>query len=207
MSEKYLKEVFGIEEVLIKSDVKCNNELYDFYLNEVKDCNKCRLAKNRTNLVFGEGDPNAELMFVGEGPGAEEDKQGRPFVGRAGQLLTKMIEAMKLKREDVYIANIVKCRPPNNRAPLNDEIGACIPYLHKQIEIIKPKYIICLGSIAASALLNTTTAISKIRGSFREFKGIKVMPTFHPAYLLRNPKMKKLAWEDLQLVMKEMGLL
>ncbi|MGA1846634.1 uracil-DNA glycosylase [Deferribacter abyssi] len=203
----YLSEVFGIEEILLKKDYYCEDELYHLYERNVKNCEKCRLAKGRTNIVFGEGNPKAELMFIGEGPGAEEDKQGRPFVGRAGQLLTKMIEAMKFKRSEVYIANIVKCRPPNNRAPFQDEITTCIPYLHKQVEIISPKVIVCLGSIAVSSLLNTTKAISKVRGEFRDFRGIKVMPTFHPAYLLRNPKMKKLAWEDLQKVMKLLGKL
>jgi DNA polymerase len=145
-------------------------------------------------------------MFIGEGPGYDEDMQGKPFVGKAGQLLTKMIIAMGLKREDVYIANIVKCRPPNNRNPLQEEIEPCINYLYRQIEIVNPKIIICLGSVASQALLKVETRISRLRGKFTNFKHIKVMPTFHPSYLLRNEKMKKPAWEDLQMVMKEMGL-
>ena len=139
-------------------------------------------------------------MFIGEGPGYEEDKQGRPFVGRAGQLLTKMIEAMGLKREDVYIANIVKCRPPGNRNPFREEVASCISYLKKQIEIVSPEVIVCLGSVAATYLLNIDKQISKIRGEFLKYNGISVMPTFHPAYLLRNPGKKKEAWEDLKKV-------
>jgi DNA polymerase len=145
-------------------------------------------------------------MFVGEGPGAEEDRQGRPFVGRAGQLLTKMIEAMGLKREEVYIANIVKCRPPDNRNPFREEATACIDYLKKQIELVSPKVIVCLGSVAATYLLNTEKQISKLRGEFVDFNGIKVMPTFHPAYLLRNPSKKKEAWEDLKKVINFLNL-
>jgi len=171
-------------------------------LNKVSVCTECPLHKTRSNVVFGEGNTNARLMFIGEGPGAEEDRQGRPFVGRAGQLLTKMINAMGLEREEVFIANIVKCRPPQNRNPFKDEISTCIGYLYKQIEIIKPEVIISLGGVAAQTLLNTEKGISRLRGKFTEFKGIKIMPTFHPAYLLRNPKMKKPAWEDLQEVMK-----
>lgn len=175
-------------------------------LNKVSVCTECQLHKTRSNVVFGEGNTDARLMFIGEGPGAEEDRQGRPFVGRAGQLLTKMINAMGLEREDVFITNIVKCRPPQNRNPFKDEISTCIGYLHKQIEIIKPEVIISLGGVAAQTLLNTEKGISRLRGKFTELNGIKLMPTFHPAYLLRNPKMKRPAWEDLQEVMKILGL-
>lgn len=175
-------------------------------LNKVSVCTECQLHKTRSNVVFGEGNTEARLMFIGEGPGAEEDRQGRPFVGRAGQLLTKMINAMGLERDDVFIANIVKCRPPQNRNPFKDEISTCIGYLYKQIEIIKPEVIISLGGVAAQTLLNTEKGISRLRGKFTELKGIKVMPTFHPAYLLRNPKMKRPAWEDLQEVMKILDL-
>ena len=172
----------------------------------IGDCTGCVLAEKRNNLVFGEGNPHAELMFIGEGPGADEDRQGRPFIGRAGQLLTKMIEAgMGKKREEVYIANMVKCRPPGNRDPLPDEMGACRDYLDEQIRLISPKVICTLGRVAAQALLNTKTPISRLRGNWYEYKGIKVMPTFHPAALLRNPANKRPTWEDLQMIMKELG--
>jgi len=169
---------------------------------EIGDCKRCQLCQGRTNLVFGVGNPNAKLMFIGEGPGRDEDIQGEPFVGRAGQLLTKIIEAMGLKRSDVYIANVVKCRPPENRAPEPDEIACCMPFLLKQIEIISPKVIVSLGKIASGALFNTDEPMSKLRGHTKEFLGIPVMPTFHPAYLLRNPDAKKLVWEDMKKVMK-----
>jgi DNA polymerase len=155
--------------------------------------------------VFGVGNPAAEIMFVGEGPGADEDQQGEPFVGKAGQLLTKMIEAMGFRREDVYIANVVKCRPPGNRNPEPDEIAACEPFLRAQIAAISPKVIVALGKFAAQTLLRDTTPISKLRGRWSSYEGVKLMPTFHPAYLLRSPEEKKKAWEDLQLVMKELG--
>jgi len=171
---------------------------------EIGDCKRCQLCQGRTNLVFGVGNPNAKLMFIGEGPGRDEDIQGEPFVGRAGQLLTKIIEAMGLKRSDVYIANVVKCRPPENRAPEPDEIACCMPFLLKQIEIISPKVIVSLGKIASGALLNTDEPMSKLRGHMKEFLGTRVMPTFHPAYLLRNPDAKKLVWEDVKKVMEIM---
>ncbi len=173
----------------------------------IGDCTRCRLHTGRTNLVFGVGNPKAELMFVGEGPGADEDLKGEPFVGRAGQLLTKMIEAMKLTRSDIYIANIVKCRPPNNRNPEPDEIAECIPFLKKQIDIINPKVIVALGKFAAQTLLQTEIPITKLRGEFKSYGNTQVMPTYHPAFLLRNPNMKKPVWEDLQKVMKVLGLL
>lgn len=169
---------------------------------EVLRCRACNLSNTRLNVVFGAGNPNAGLMFVGEAPGSEEDMQGLPFVGRAGQLLTKIIEAMGLRREDVYIANVLKCRPPNNRAPLPDEIAACRETLRRQITIIKPKVICTLGKFASQTLLNTETTISRLRGNFYEYEGIKVMPTFHPAYLLRNPHDKKLAWADMKKIKK-----
>ncbi len=172
---------------------------------ELGDCTRCKLSKNRKNIVFGEGDPEAALVFVGEGPGFEEDQQGRPFVGAAGQLLTDIIvKGMKLKREDVYICNIVKCRPPNNRNPEPDEIETCGPFLVKQLEAIKPKVIIALGNVAAKALLKTSEGITSLRGNWKTYQGIPLMPTFHPAYLLRNPKDKTLVWKDIQQVMTEL---
>jgi uracil-DNA glycosylase len=166
-------------------------------------CQRCKLFSTRANIVFGEGAPKAELMFVGEGPGADEDATGRPFVGRAGQLLTKMIEAIDMKREDVYIANVVKSRPPGNRAPESDEVKACIPFLFRQIAAIRPKLIVALGNPAMQALLDTKIGITKMRGQLQDYARIpeiKVLPTFHPAYLLRSPDKKREAWEDLKKV-------
>ena len=171
---------------------------------EVLECTKCDLHKTRRHVVFGSGNPKAKLMFIGEAPGEEEDIQALPFVGRAGQLLTKIIEAMGLKRTDVYIANILKCRPPNNRAPLPTEILACEENVKRQVEIIHPKVICTLGKFASQTFLRTTTPITALRGKFQEYNGIKVMPTFHPAYLLRNPADKRLVWEDMKRVMKEL---
>jgi uracil-DNA glycosylase len=167
---------------------------------EVKQCTKCGLCKGRTNVVFGTGDAVADLMFVGEAPGYYEDVQGEPFVGRAGQLLTKIIESIGLKRNDVYIANILKCRPPENRNPTANEIILCKPHLIKQIEIICPKIICALGTFAAQALLDTKESIGKLRGTFHEFRGTKLLATYHPAYLLRNPNDKKKTWEDMKKV-------
>ena len=167
-------------------------------------CTKCVLCKGRKNLVFGEGNPNAELMFIGEGPGRDEDLQGRPFVGAAGQLLTKMINAMQFSREEVYIANIVKCRPPGNRTPEQPEAEACLPYLIRQIELIRPKVLVLLGAVPLLYLLDKK-GITRLHGEWFEFMGIKTLPTFHPAYLLRSPSEKKHAWADLQKVMKEFG--
>jgi DNA polymerase len=169
------------------------------------ECQRCKLGRGRTKLVFGVGNPQAELMFVGEGPGEDEDLQGEPFVGRAGQLLTKMIEAMGYQRGDVYIANVVKCRPPGNRNPEPDEIEACEPFLRAQIAAIRPRVIVALGKFAAQTLLRDPTPIGKLRGRWFEYGGVRLMPTFHPAYLLRSPNEKGKAWEDLQLVMKELG--
>jgi DNA polymerase len=171
---------------------------------EVLQCARCDLSRTRSNVVFGSGNAKAALMFVGEAPGRDEDIQGQPFVGRAGQLLTKIIEAMGLKREDVYIANILKCRPPENRAPLPEEILACWENIARQIEIIKPTVICTLGKFASQTLLRTETPISALRGNFHEYNGIKVMPTFHPAYLLRNPGEKKPVWDDMQKIMREL---
>lgn len=169
---------------------------------EVSLCKKCPLHKTRTNVVFGAGSPRARLMFVGEAPGEDEDIQGLPFVGRAGQLLTKIIQAMGFTRDDVYIANILKCRPPHNRAPLPEEIAACSGYVKSQIELIKPKALCTLGKFASQTLLGTETPISALRGRFHDCQGIPVMPTYHPAYLLRNPAEKKAVWEDMQKIMK-----
>jgi len=170
------------------------------------DCRRCKLNSTRTHIVFGTGSTQPDLVFVGEGPGAEEDEQGKPFVGRAGQLLTKMIEAMGLTRDDVYIANVVKCRPPGNRNPEPDEIAACTPFLENQLKVLKPKIICTLGAFAAQTLLKTEEKISKLRGRFHPYQGIQLMPTFHPAYLLRNPAEKKSTWEDIQMIMKELNL-
>jgi uracil-DNA glycosylase len=179
-----------------------NYENLDKLKEIVLDCKKCELSKFRNKVVFGEGNPNAKLLFIGEGPGEEEDKTGRPFVGRAGKLLTKIIEAMELTRDDVFIANIVKCRPPGNRNPKDEEIKACYPYLANQILLIKPKIIVTLGSPATCTMFNDKIKISKIRGQFFDWKdGIKLLPTYHPAYLLRNPKEKKAVWEDMKKVM------
>ena len=174
---------------------------------DLGDCVRCKLCEGRTQIVFGVGSPNAGVLFVGEGPGEEEDRRGEPFVGRAGRLLTDIIQkGMGLSRADVYIANVVKCRPPNNRNPEPDEIAACQPFLVKQLEAIEPRVVVALGKFAAQTLLQTRTPISKLRGHWHDFRGIKLMPTFHPSYLLRNPSDKRLVWEDIQLVMKELGL-
>lgn len=169
-----------------------------------KDCTQCRLHQGRTHVVFGIGNPHAELMFAGEAPGRDEDRQGEPFVGRAGQLLTRIIEAMGLKRQDVYIANVIKCRPPNNRNPEADEIARCEPYLIRQIELVKPRLIVALGTFAAQTLLQTKLPISQLRGRFHTYQGVKLMPTFHPAFLLRNPERKRAVWEDMQAVQREL---
>jgi len=172
---------------------------------DLGDCNRCSLSKNRNNIVFGEGDSSARLVFVAEGPGSEEDKTGKPFVGAAGKLLTKIIQAIKLTRSQVYICNIIKCRPPNNRNPEPDEIKICFPFLERQIVAINPEFICALGSFAAQTLLNTKTSVSKLRGKFHNYKGIKLLATYHPAYLLRNPDKKRDVWEDMKKLMHEMG--
>jgi uracil-DNA glycosylase len=173
---------------------------------DIGDCTRCKLHKGRNKIVFGDGNPKARLVFIGEGPGAEEDKTGLPFVGRAGKLLTQMIEAMGLQRGDVYIANVVKCRPPENRAPEPDEVATCSPFLLRQVDVIQPKVIVCLGAVAAKTLLQTTRGISQFRGEWLDWRGYKLMATYHPAYLLRNPPAKSEVWKDLQKVMAELGL-
>lgn len=204
---------FGFSEIEIKES-EPQSKLVDADLSsldaDAQSCTKCGLHEGRTNVVFGVGNPNAELMFVGEAPGADEDLQGEPFVGRAGKLLTKIIEdGMKLKRDQVYIANVLKCRPPGNRNPVPDEVETCSPYLIRQIELIKPKVMVALGSFAAKTLLDTTTNISALRGQLHPFKlsdnfekPPRVMPTYHPAYLLRNPNAKRDVWEDIKIVLE-----
>jgi DNA polymerase len=170
----------------------------------IEGCAKCALASTRTNLVFGQGNPRAKLVFVGEAPGADEDAQGLAFIGRAGQLLTKIIAAIDLTRDDVFICNILKCRPPNNRTPTTQEIECCIPYLREQLRIINPAVICALGNSAAQTLLNTKSPMNKMRGRFHEFEGALLMPTYHPAALLRNPHFKRPTWEDMQMIQKEL---
>ncbi len=215
----YLKEI-GIEELPVQ---KSGGERHVFHgqgtsaesgiltlesvREELGDCRRCKLHEQRTNIVFGVGNPKTRLIFVGEGPGEDEDLQGEPFVGRAGQLLTKMIEAMGLKRGDVYICNVVKCRPPENRPPQPDEILTCRPFLEKQINAIKPEIIVALGTHAAQTLLNTPEKISALRGRFHWYRNnILLMPTFHPSYLLRSPEKKKEVWEDMKTVLAKLGL-
>jgi uracil-DNA glycosylase family 4 len=170
---------------------------------DIGDCTRCKLhTLGRQQIVFGVGNPNADLMFVGEAPGADEDVKGEPFVGRAGQLLTKIIEAIDLKREDVYIANLIKCRPPQNRNPEPDEIAQCEPFLFRQIDAIKPKVIVALGKFSTQTLLRTEEPISKLRGRIFDYRGAKLIPTFHPAYLLRNPSSKREVWDDMKLAKK-----
>jgi uracil-DNA glycosylase len=172
----------------------------------VTACEKCRLSTTRTQVVYGVGNPNADLMFIGEAPGRDEDVQGKPFVGRAGQLLTDIIKAMQLTRDDVYIANVIKCRPPENRNPEPDELEQCRPYIRRQVELIQPKVIVTLGRFALQSLTEKGYAISSARGQWLEWNGIKVMPTYHPAYLLRNPAAKKDVWADMKQVMTALGI-
>lgn len=171
---------------------------------DLDDCHRCRLSDGRKNIVFGEGDPHARLVFVGEAPGFEEDQTGHPFVGAAGQLLTRIIQAIQLTRQQVYICNILKCRPPGNRNPMPDEIATCLPFLKRQIAIIKPDFICALGTFAAQTLLETNKPITKLRGRFHSYQGIKVLPTYHPAFLLRHEEKKREVWEDMQKLMQEM---
>ncbi|MFQ5914610.1 MAG: uracil-DNA glycosylase [Nitrospinota bacterium] len=173
---------------------------------DLGDCRRCRLWNGRKTIVFGVGSPNADLVIVGEAPGRDEDVQGEPFVGRAGQLLTRMLAAIGLSREDVYICNVIKCRPPENRNPLPDEVASCEPFLIRQLKSLRPKVILAMGKFAAQTLLNTEERISSLRGRFREYQGIPVMPTYHPAYLLRNDSQKRVVWEDLLKVHKALGL-
>jgi uracil-DNA glycosylase family 4 len=188
------------------SERKVSLPLLDAVVSELGDCTRCKLHRTRTNIVFGVGNPRARLMFVGEAPGEDEDLQGFPFVGKAGQLLTKMIEAMGLRRDDVYICNTVKCRPPNNRNPEPDELLACEPFLKGQLGAVKPEVIVTLGKFAAQSLLREQTPISRLRGQWRQYEGVPVMPTFHPAYLLRSPGEKGKVWDDLKQVMGKLGL-
>jgi len=187
-------------------DERIENDSLERIRADIGDCTRCKLHKARTNIVFGVGNPKAELVFVGEGPGHDEDIQGEPFVGRAGKLLTQMIEAMGLRRADVYICNVVKCRPPENRLPERDEIEICSPFLMRQLSVIQPKVICCLGACAAQTLLATNQGISRFRGEWFDFRGSKLIATYHPAYLLRNPNAKGEVWKDLQKVMALLGL-
>ena len=191
---------------LFEAANKIENDTLPLIRANLGECTRCKLHKTRKNIVFGDGNPKAQLVFVGEGPGADEDAQGLPFVGRAGKLLTQMIEAMGLQRKDVYICNVVKCRPPENRQPEKDEVTECSPFLLRQIDTIAPKVIVCLGSTAAQTVLQTNRGISHFRGEWLEFRGRKLMATYHPAYLLRNPAAKGEVWKDLQKVMAELGL-
>lgn len=201
-------EVFAEEEAEPATSGRLpSREALERVRQELGECKRCGLSRQRKKIVFGEGNPNADLMFVGEAPGGEEDQQGRPFVGAAGQLLTRMIEAMGLSRDEVYICNIIKCRPPRNRDPNPDEIDTCEPFLRDQIDAIDPSIIIALGSFAAKTLLRTEMSITRLRGRFHTYHGIALMPTFHPAYLLRNAAQKRPVWQDLKAVMAEMDRL
>jgi DNA polymerase len=191
---------------LFEAPPAAQGESLEDILADLGDCRRCRLCEGRSKIVFGDGSSKAQLVFVGEGPGHDEDVQGLPFVGRAGKLLNQMIEAMGLRRQDVYICNVVKCRPPGNRAPEKDEMATCSPFLLRQLEVISPKVIVCLGAIASKALLETEKGISQFRGQWLEFRGIPLMATYHPAYLLRNPHAKADVWKDLQKVMAALGL-
>lgn len=174
--------------------------------SDLGDCRRCGLCRSRTHIVFGTGDPHARLMFVGEGPGYDEDLSGEPFVGRAGRLLDRIIAAMGLSRESVYICNIVKCRPPENRDPLPEEIESCIPFLERQIDAVSPEFICTLGAVATRALLRTSAPVSRLRGRFHDYRGIRVMPTYHPAFLLRYPEKKRETWADMKVLMGGMGM-
>jgi DNA polymerase len=174
---------------------------------DIGDCQRCKLAPTRTHIVFGSGNPNAELVFVGEAPGADEDEQGLPFVGAAGQYLTKIIESIGVKREDTYICNILKCRPPNNRNPEPDEVAQCSPFLKRQLEAIKPKIVCCLGKFAAQTMLQSADSITRLRGRFHDIDGMRVIATFHPAYLLRSPEKKREVWEDMKTIRAELSRL
>jgi DNA polymerase len=185
---------------------RVENDTLERIREDLGECTRCRLHMQRNKIVFGAGNPRAELVFVGEGPGHDEDVQGLPFVGRAGKLLTQMIEAMGLTREQVYICNVVKCRPPENRKPEDDEVATCSPYLFRQLDVIGPKAIVCLGGTAAQALLKTKDSISRFRGTWFDYRGTKLLATYHPAYLLRNPAAKADVWKDLQKVMAHLGL-
>jgi DNA polymerase len=199
---EYLKGM-GIDSLFASGDgsqevSQSNVQTLDEIRRELGDCRRCKLHRTRRTIVFGEGNETAKLMFIGEGPGYDEDAQGRPFVGKAGQLLTKIIQSIHLEREEVYITNIIKCRPPQNRNPEPDEIQSCHPFLQKQIQSIRPKMICALGTFAAQTLLSTNAKITALRGRFFDLGGIKVLPTYHPAFLLRNPERKREVWEDMK---------
>ena len=199
---QFFKEC-GVNEFDVSIERRCKEDLYSELVVQIDDCTKCDLHINRKNIVIGDGNLDSKVMFIGEAPGEEEDNKGLPFVGRAGQLLTKMLVSINLKREDVYIANIVKCRPPNNRVPLPLEVQKCYPYLDMQIDIIRPRLIVTLGAPATQTLLKTKQSISQMRGRFYKYeKNIRIFPTFHPAFLLRNPNKKREAWEDLKVISK-----
>jgi uracil-DNA glycosylase len=198
--------VVALQTAISKEPAPISNDMVtlDSIRAEIGDCQRCKLAPKRTNIVFGSGNPDAELVFVGEAPGFDEDQQGLPFVGRAGQLLTKIIESINLKREDVYICNVLKCRPPENRNPEPDEVAACNPFMKKQLAAIRPKVVCCLGTFAAQTVLKTVAPISKLRGKFYDMDGIRVIATFHPAYLLRSPDKKREVWEDMKQIRAEL---
>jgi len=208
MDLKSIKQYFellslsGLEHVFINKSIDHpevdKKNLIDSLKDKYKNCQKCPLSQGRINFVYGDGNPSARLMLIGEGPGAEENRTGHVFVGKAGQLLNKMLQAIKIKREDIYICNIVKCRPPGNRDPLPNEVNSCIPYLMEQIKIIKPEVILLLGRVAAQTLLNTNQSLTEMRKLDHEFSGIRTFVSYHPAALLRNPQWKKPAWIDLQ---------
>lgn len=224
---EYQQEVMGVEEILVSDSGNLketvgkekmiqaeqkkttlpsdSNGAMQALRDELGDCRRCKLCKERKNIVFGSGNERARLVFVGEGPGRDEDIQGLPFVGRAGQLLTKIIESIGLSRQEVYIANVIKCRPPKNRNPEADEVVSCQPFLLKQLEVIQPTVICALGKFAAQTLTCSTETIGRLRGRFHDFHGIKVMPTFHPAYLLRNSSGKKQVWEDMKMIRSELN--
>lgn len=191
---------------LFEEGARIDGDSLERIREDIGDCKRCRLCQQRNTIVFGSGNPRAQLVFVGEGPGRDEDIQGLPFVGRAGKLLTQMIEAMGLKRDDVYICNVVKCRPPENRAPEPDEMETCSPFLYRQLAVIQPRVVVCLGAIAFQALYGAKQSISRLRGQWLEFRGIPMMATYHPAYLLRNPNAKSEVWDDLKKVMAHLGL-
>jgi uracil-DNA glycosylase family 4 len=191
---------------LFEAAERIENDSLEKIRADIGDCTRCRLCERRNKIVFGDGHHRAELVFIGEGPGHDEDVQGLPFVGRAGKLLTQMIDAMGLERKDVYIANIVTCRPPENRPPEKDEVATCSPFLLRQLDVIRPKVIVCLGGVAAQTLLATKRSISHFRGQWLDFRGTRLMATYHPAYLLRNPNAKGDVWKDLQKVMTALGL-
>ncbi|HEV2298515.1 MAG TPA: uracil-DNA glycosylase [Candidatus Acidoferrales bacterium] len=191
---------------LFEASERIENDSLERIRGDIGDCKRCKLCQKRTNIVFGAGSPRAELIFVGEGPGRDEDIQGLPFVGRAGKLLTQMIEAMGLRRDDVYICNVVKCRPPENRTPEPDEVETCSPFLFRQLDVIRPKVIVCLGAVAFQSLLGAKQSISRLRGQWLDFRGMPLLATYHPAYLLRNPSAKSEVWEDLKKVIAHLGL-